>query len=89
VLFVEPVEREAVAGVLDAVGEPAASVRVAVPESAAPDGLTADTGRVEVGVSFPLHRIDGTTRPRIAPGPRVGESPDVTTARAKWFGTRH
>ncbi|OXM65814.1 hypothetical protein [Amycolatopsis vastitatis] len=89
VLFIDPVGSEVVAGLLDAVGEPAAAVRVAVPEGAAPAGLTADTGRVEVGVSFPLHRIDGTARPRIAPGPRVGESPDVTAARAKWFGTRH
>ena len=49
--------------------------------------------RVDVGtappVSFPLYRIGGTARPRITPGPRVGESPDVTAARAKWFGSRH
>jgi len=92
VLFVDPVESGVVAGLLDAVGEPATAVRVAVPEGADPAGLTADTGRVGVGtpvVSFPLYRIDHTPRPRIAPGPRVGESPDVTTARAKWFGTRH
>jgi hypothetical protein len=92
VLFIDPVETE-VAGLLDAVGEPAAAVRVAAPEGAAPAGLTADTGRVDVGtapaVSFPLYRIAGPARPRIAPGPRVGESPDVTAARAKWFGTRH
>jgi hypothetical protein len=93
VLFIDPVESEVVFGLLDVVGEPAAAVRVAVPEGAAPAGLTADTGRVDVGAtptaSFPLYRMAGTARPRIAPGPRVGESPDVTAARAKWFGTRH
>ncbi|MEU5265809.1 hypothetical protein [Amycolatopsis sp. NPDC021455] len=89
VLFVDPVESEVVTGLLDAVGEPAEAVRIAVPDGTAPAGLTPDVGRVEVGVSFPLYRITGTARPRIAPGPRVGESPDVTASRAKWFGTRH
>lgn len=94
-LFADPVETEAVTGLLEVIGEPARSVRLAVAGAGAPAGLIADAGRVIVdlgptpAVSFQLYRVDGGDRPRIAPGPRIGESTDVTAERSKWFGTRH
>jgi len=91
VLFLDAVPAEGVTGLLRAVGEPTGSVRVAVAGTAAPAGLTVDNGRIDAGpaptISFPVYRVvDG---PRIAPGPRIGESPDVTGERSRWFGARH
>lgn len=92
VLFVDPVETEVVTGLLDVIGEPARSVRLAVAGAAVPAGLTADAGQVDVGpapaAGFRLYRVVGDA-PRIAPGPRFGESSDVTGERARWFDARH
>jgi hypothetical protein len=93
VLFVDPVPTGVAPDLLGVIGLPAASVRVAVPGTAAPAGLTADAGRIDVdsgpapAISFVLYRVaDG---PKIAPGPRIGESSDVTGDRSRWFGARH
>jgi hypothetical protein len=93
VLFLDPVPTGVEPGLLDVIGVPAALVRVAVPGTAAPAGLTADAGRIDVdsgqapAISFLVYRVaDG---PKIAPGPRIGESSDVTGDRSRWFGARH
>ena len=93
VLFLDPVPARVEPGLLGVIGVSAASVRVAVPGTAAPAGLTADAGRIDVdsgqapAISFLLYRV--ADEPKIAPGPRIGESSDVTGDRSRWFGARH
>jgi hypothetical protein len=94
-LFVDPMDVHSVTSLLALIGQPKRSVRLSVSGTAAPAGLTADVGSVVVGpgrgrsVTFRLYRVGGGTVASIAPGPRVGESADVTRERSKWFDTRH
>jgi hypothetical protein len=98
-LFVDPpsaaTAQGLVQGLVEMLGERAASIRVALTEEADPAGLAADTGRVTVTVGpgstmvYRLYRLDLGEARRLPPGPRPGESVDVLDQRSKWFTTRH
>lgn len=97
VMFLDPATGDNAVGVLEILGDSAASVGVALPADAGTAGLVA-AGEVSVPVEsgrtvqYRLFRRAGWTqadRDRLAAGPKVGEGRDVTDERSRWFEKRH